>query len=128
MVAIPLSDEDWSRISHLFTEDTVPRFGRPRRAAREVLDAVLWVIVNGEKWHHLPPAFPPQQTCYISEMEEMGHHGRGIPGVGNHPPLVIADIERSNGARAKVGEADFVKSSVLASALPDLHFSRSALA
>jgi transposase len=65
MVAVPLSDQDWSRISYLFTEEAVPRFGRPRRAAREVLDAVLWVIVNGEKWHRLPPTFPPQQTCYI---------------------------------------------------------------
>jgi transposase len=65
MAAVPLSDDDWSRIAHLFTEDAVPRFGRPRRSAREVLDAVLWVVVNGEKWHRLPRTFPPAQTCYI---------------------------------------------------------------
>jgi hypothetical protein len=53
MIAMPLSDEDWSRIAHLFVEDTVPRFGRPRRAARTVLDAILWV----------------------SEMEEIRNHG-----------------------------------------------------
>jgi transposase len=65
MISIPLSDDDWSRVSYLFVEDEVPRFGRPRRNAREVLDAVLWVIVNGEKWHRLPPCFPPARTCYI---------------------------------------------------------------
>ncbi|MBU7440223.1 transposase [Paraburkholderia fungorum] len=65
MLEIPLSDEDWSRVSHLFTENAAPRPGRPRRAARQVLDAVLWVIVNGEKWHHLPRTFPPPQTCYV---------------------------------------------------------------
>lgn len=64
MISIPLSDDDWSRVSYLFVEDEVPRFGRPRRNAREVLDAVLWVIVNGEKWHRMPPCLLPARTCY----------------------------------------------------------------
>ncbi|NYH26022.1 transposase [Paraburkholderia bryophila] len=66
---VPLSDEDWSRVAHLFPEDAIPRFGRPARPARQILDAVLWVHVNGEKWHHLPASFPPEQTCYIKQLQ-----------------------------------------------------------
>ncbi len=88
MVAVPLSDQDWSRISHLFTDDKVPRFGRPRRAARGVLDAVLWVIVNGEKWHHLSPSLstPANVLHEVSELEELGHHGRGAQDARDNGP------------------------------------------
>ena len=69
MVNIPLSDEDWSRVAHLFSSDDTRRFGRPRRPAREVLNAVLWVLVNQERWHRLPPRWPPSQTCYIKWLQ-----------------------------------------------------------
>jgi transposase len=63
MIELPLSDQDWMRVEHLFREPKSPR-GRPRRAAREILDAILWIQMTGEKWHRLPATFPPQQTCY----------------------------------------------------------------
>jgi hypothetical protein len=94
MISIPLSDDDWSRVSYLFVEDEVPRFGRPRRNAREVLDAVLWVIVNGEKWHRLPPMLSPcPDLLYtILEMEEVGHIVGCIHRVGNHLLPIVGSM------------------------------------
>jgi transposase len=69
MVSIPLSDDAWSSVAHLFIEDNRPRFGRPVRPARQVLDAILWVVVNGEKWQSLPRDFPPAQTCYMKYLK-----------------------------------------------------------
>jgi transposase len=63
MLAIPLSDDDWARVSHLFAEPS-NRHGRPRSDPRQLLNSILWVFVNGEKWHHLPATFPSQQTSY----------------------------------------------------------------
>ncbi|WP_218133027.1 transposase [Paraburkholderia phenazinium] len=50
-------------VEHLFRESPSAR-GRPRRAARDILNAILWIQQTGEKWHRLPASFPPQQTCY----------------------------------------------------------------
>ncbi|WP_222105773.1 transposase [Paraburkholderia sp. BCC1885] len=64
MLAIPLSDEDWSRVAPLLVEPASSRTGRPRSDPRQLLNGILWVLINGEKWHHLPSTFPAQQTCY----------------------------------------------------------------
>lgn len=69
MLPTPLSDEDWNRVSHLFPHDISARFGRPRRHARAILEAILWILKNREKWHHLPQHYPPQQTCYIKWLQ-----------------------------------------------------------
>ncbi|WP_233855731.1 transposase [Paraburkholderia sp. HD33-4] len=65
MLDLPLSDDAWARISHLFKQDPKKRLGRPARPPREILDAILWVVTRDEKWHRLPGTFPPSQTCYI---------------------------------------------------------------
>jgi transposase len=64
MLEIPLSDVDWARVEFLFPELSSTR-GRPRRSDREILNAILWVQQQQEKWHRLPATFPPQQTCYL---------------------------------------------------------------
>jgi transposase len=64
-----LSDDDWLRISYLFPQDDRRRFGRPQRPARQVLEAILWVIMNDERWHRLPASFPPSQTCYMRYLQ-----------------------------------------------------------
>ncbi len=69
MDLLPLSDEAWQRVSHLFPYDPKPRFGRPSRNPREILDAILWVVLQDEKWHRLPTHFPPPQTCYIKWLQ-----------------------------------------------------------
>jgi transposase len=66
---IPLSDEAWQRVSHLLSCDSKPRFGRPARDPRDVLNAILWVTTRNEKWHRLPGNFPPSQTCYIKWLQ-----------------------------------------------------------
>ncbi|SDR40493.1 Putative transposase of IS4/5 family [Paraburkholderia fungorum] len=68
MLEIPLSDTDWARVEGLFPELPSTR-GRPRRSNREILNAILWVQQQKEKWHRLPATFPPQQTCYLRYTE-----------------------------------------------------------
>ncbi len=68
MQFVPLSDESWERVKHLFPA-SAPARGRPRRDAREILNAILWVQQTGEKWHRLPATFPPAQTCYVKFLE-----------------------------------------------------------
>jgi transposase len=65
LIPVPLSDDDWQRVSHLFIEDSAPRFGQARRPAREVLNGVLWILMNQSSWRSLPATFPPHQTCYM---------------------------------------------------------------
>jgi len=64
-----LTDRQWKSVSHLFPWGTEQRFGRPRRHPRDVLEAILWVTLNGEKWQHLPAQYPPTQTCYIKFLQ-----------------------------------------------------------
>jgi transposase len=64
-----LTDRQWQSVSHLFPSGTEQRFGRPRRHPRDILEAILWVRLNGEKWHHLPTQYPPAQTCYIKSLQ-----------------------------------------------------------
>jgi transposase len=68
MLQVPLSDEAWQQVCHMFEPVAAGR-GRPRRPPRTVLNAILWILVNREKWHRLPGTFPPSQTCYIKWLE-----------------------------------------------------------
>ncbi|MEM5389202.1 transposase [Paraburkholderia phymatum] len=61
----PLSDQDWDKIAHLFPHNGMRRYGRVPRDPRELLNAILWVLTQNERWHHLPRDGPPAQTCYI---------------------------------------------------------------
>ncbi|MBK3814761.1 MULTISPECIES: transposase [Burkholderiaceae] len=67
MLHVPLSDEAWQKVCHLFEHTNCS--GRPRRHPRRVLDAILWIHVNREKWHRLPATYPPAQTCYLKWLE-----------------------------------------------------------
>ena len=51
-----LTDEQWERIREHFPEESIPE-GRPGRKpvpARQVLEAVLWILNTGAQWHMLP--------------------------------------------------------------------------
>ncbi|NPT39520.1 transposase [Paraburkholderia xenovorans] len=55
MDLLPLSDEAWQQVSHLFPYDPKPRFGRPSRNPREILDAILWVVLQDDSMGIHPP-------------------------------------------------------------------------
>jgi transposase len=38
--------------------------GRPWRDKRDVLEGILWILKTGAQWSHLPPEYPPYQTCH----------------------------------------------------------------
>ncbi len=58
-----LTDEQWRRIEHLFEAG---RRGRPRQVpARDVVNAVLYVMKNGCAWRALPHDFPRWQTVFV---------------------------------------------------------------
>jgi transposase len=60
-----LTDEQWSLIEPLFDKPSVLMTrGRPRRAEREVMNGVLWILRSGARWADLPERFPPYQTCH----------------------------------------------------------------
>jgi transposase len=64
-----LTDEEWGRVAYLFPVEDKCRFGRPRRDPRDLLNAILWVVTQGERWHRIPVAMPPSQTCYIKYLQ-----------------------------------------------------------
>jgi transposase len=60
-----LTDEQWSLNEPLFDKPPiVATRGRPRRAEREVMNGVLWILRSGARWCDLPDRFPPYQTCH----------------------------------------------------------------
>ena len=61
-----LNDEQWERIREHFPEENIPegRAGRKRVPAREVLEAVLWILSTGAQWHMLPQCYPNYKTVH----------------------------------------------------------------
>ena len=61
-----LSDEHWDRIREHFPEEHYPddRPGRKPVPAREILDAVLWILNTGAQWDMLPQSFPNYKTVH----------------------------------------------------------------
>ena len=60
-----LTDEQWKLIADLFPEPAPSaQGGRPRRAARECVEGILWVLRSGARWKDLPAHFPSPPTCW----------------------------------------------------------------
>ncbi|WP_390620745.1 IS5 family transposase [Gimesia algae] len=60
-----LSDEQWLLIKDLFPEPPANAAGgRPRVAARECLEGILWVLRTGARWKDLPTFLPSPSTCW----------------------------------------------------------------
>jgi transposase len=57
-----LSDAEWAVIEPLIPE-AAPT-GRPQRAAREVFNAVFWILRSGSPWRDLPERYGPWQSIY----------------------------------------------------------------
>ena len=69
-----LTDKQWRVLAPLIPQ--APRRadgkGRPRRANREVLEGILWVLRTGAQWAELPGRYPPYQTCHRRFQEWVG--------------------------------------------------------
>lgn len=61
-----ISDADWERIREYFPEEHIceARPGRRPVPARQVLDAVLWILNTGAQWHMLPQCYPNYKTVH----------------------------------------------------------------
>ena len=66
MRKLELTDEQWERIRRHFPEESKPKGsrGRPPVPAREIFDAVLWVLHSGAPWHFLPQCYPNYKTVH----------------------------------------------------------------
>lgn len=60
-----LTDKQWQSIEQYISSNAekFSKRGRPSLDKREVLNAILWVLVNGAKWKQIPDGFPLYQTC-----------------------------------------------------------------
>jgi transposase len=61
----PAHGEQWNRIRNHFPEEHIPD-GRPGRKpipSRRVLEAALWILNTGAKWHMLPQSYPNYKTA-----------------------------------------------------------------
>ena len=63
-----LTDEQWERI-----EPHIPKVtrradgrGRPRRAEREVMNGIMWIMRTGAQWKEIPqPKYRSGSTCHL---------------------------------------------------------------
>jgi transposase len=58
-----LTETQWRLIEPLLEVPPQGR-GRPWRAAREVVNGIMWVMRTGAPWADLPDRYPPYQTCH----------------------------------------------------------------
>jgi Putative transposase of IS4/5 family (DUF4096) len=58
----PLTPAHWDQIAPLLPAEQTA--GRPYRAHRQILEAMLWVMTTGTSWRQLPATFGPWQTIY----------------------------------------------------------------
>ncbi len=60
-----ITDQQWELVRPFLRESRrADGRGRPWRAARQVLNGVLWILRTGAPWHDLPPRYGPYQTCH----------------------------------------------------------------
>lgn len=61
-----LTDEQWERVEPLIpkAKSRPGERGRAAHPARDVLEAILWVLRTGAPWHDLPDRYPSYQTCH----------------------------------------------------------------
>lgn len=61
-----LDDDQWERIRHHFPEEhrEADAPGRKPVPARQVLEAVLWILNTGAQWHMMPQSFPNHKTVH----------------------------------------------------------------
>jgi len=66
LCVLRITGEQWELIRKHFPEEQHPddRPGRKPIPARQVLEAVLWILNTGAQWHMLPQSFPNYKTVH----------------------------------------------------------------
>jgi transposase len=61
-----LRDDQWERIREHFPAEHIPdsRPGCNPLPARDILEAVLWILNTGAQWHMLPQCYPNYKTVH----------------------------------------------------------------
>lgn len=62
MARLLMTDVEWDLIASEFPKPK--RTGRPRRDARQIVDAILWILRTGSPWRDLPDEFGPWQSAW----------------------------------------------------------------
>ena len=111
-----LNDAEWARLRPLLPDR--PRTGRPAKAHRLILDALLWPARTGAPWRDLPDRYGPWRSvatrfyrwtkagvweCVLSALRRLRDLGRGtaerwlddnLAAVGTRPTLDLARFAR----------------------------------
>jgi transposase len=109
-----LSDEQWERIREHFPEENIPegRAGRKAVPAREVLEAVLWILNTGAQWHLLPQCYPNyktvhgrfQQWCEREVLAELANTLRDQGAIDEQECFIDASFASAKGGGEDIGK------------------------
>lgn len=58
-----VTDAQWKILEPMVQQEPAET-GRPRRDARQMVNAILWILRTGAPWRDLPERFGPWQTGY----------------------------------------------------------------
>ena len=58
-----VTDPQWEMLKPI-VEKEAAETGRPRREARQMVSAILWILRTGAPWRDLPERFGPWQSAY----------------------------------------------------------------
>jgi transposase len=59
-----ITDEQWEVLQPVLEVPKSSVYGRPRANAREVFEAILFILHTGIQWKYLPKTFPPKSTVH----------------------------------------------------------------
>jgi transposase len=59
-----ITDAQWEELKPILEPKSERVLGRPRTSAREVFEALLFVLHTGMQWKFLPATFPPKSTVH----------------------------------------------------------------
>ena len=59
-----ITDGQWEELKSILEPQSKQVMGRPRAQARDVFEAILFMLHTGMQWKYLPAGFPPKSTVH----------------------------------------------------------------